>query len=290
MKAELIIDAPIIDEKKIWIKKVQKAYFDHPFHFHHLCELTWIEKGYGNVILGDYVGCFSEGELFMENANLPHLFKCDAAFYDKGENLCTIATAVYFPHTLIPKITDDTESISRYQSILDKAQRGLRFYGQTKESAIELMKKLCSTNGLEQLGYFLQIMALINQSKEFECLASVGYKNSNNQQDMDRFDKLYEFLLRNFNRDIMVEEVAAICHMTPNSFCRYFKTKTQKTFTRFLTELRVGHACKLLQNNNASVLDVCYESGFNSPVNFFKFFKLITNKTPKAYRDSCVSA
>jgi AraC-like DNA-binding protein len=290
MKAELIIDAPIIDQKKIWIKNVEKAYLDHPFHFHHLCELTWIEKGYGNLILGDYVGCFSEGELLLENAKLPHLFKCDPAFYDKKQNLCTKATAIYFPPTLIPKITDDTECISLYLDTLDKAERGLRFYGQTKKKAIELIKKTRSTNGLEQLGYFLQIIALINRSKEFECLAIVGYKNSNNEQDMDRFNKVYQFLLRNFNREIMVCEVAAICYMTPNSFCRYFKTKTQKTFTRFLNELRVGHACKLLQNNNASVLSVCYESGFNSPVNFFKFFKLVTNKTPREYRNSCVSS
>lgn len=290
MKAELIIDAPIIDQKKIWIKKVEKAYLDHPFHFHHLCELTWIEKGYGNLILGDYVGSFSEGELLFENAKLPHLFKCDAAFYDKNQDLCTKATAIYFPHTLIPKLTDDTESISLYQEILNKAERGLRFYGQTKEKAIELIKIITSTNGLEQMGYFLQLIALINRSKEFECLASVGYKNSNNEQDMDRFNKVYQFLLRNFNRDIMVSEVAAICYMTPNSFCRYFKTKTQKTFTRFLNELRVGHACKLLQNNHASVLQVCYESGFSSPVNFFKFFKLVTNKTPRQYRNSWLSS
>jgi AraC-like DNA-binding protein len=288
MKAELIIDAPIIDQKKIWIKKVEKAYLDHPFHFHHLCELTWIEKGYGNLILGDYVGHFSEGELLLENAKLPHLFKCDAAFYDSKQNLCTKATAIYFPHTLIPKITDDVECISLYQDTLYKAERGLRFYGQTKKKAIELIKKASNTNGLEQLGYFLQIIALINRSKEFESLASVGYKNINNEQDMDRFNNVYQFLLQNFNRDIMISEVAAICYMTPNSFCRYFKAKTQKTFTRFLNDLRIGHACKLLQNNNASILDICYESGFHSPVNFFKFFKLITNKTPRQYRNSCI--
>jgi len=290
MKAELIIDAPIIDEKRIWIKKTQKAYFDHPFHFHPLCELTWIEKGYGKLILGDHVGNFSEGDLILNNARLPHLFKCDPAFYNKNQTLSTKAVTIYFPHALILKMTDDAECISLYKSALDKAERGLRFYGETKKKAIGLIKKAADTNGLERLGYFLQIIHIIDSSKEFEYLASVGYTNSHNEQDMDRFDKVYQFLLQNFNRNIEVNEVASICYMTPNSFCRYFKTKTQKTFTRFLNELRIGHACKLLQNEDVSVLNICYESGYNSPVNFFKFFKLITHKTPLQYRNSCVSS
>jgi AraC-like DNA-binding protein len=103
---------------------------------------------------------------------------------------------------------------------------------------------------------------------------------------MERFNDVYQFLLRNFSRDIMLEEVARICNMTPNAFCRYFKQKTQKTFTRFLNEIRIGHARKLLQNENYSIKDICYECGYNNPVNFFSFFKQITGQTPKAFRQN----
>lgn len=285
MKAELIVDAPIIDQKKIWVKKIKKPHFDHPFHFHPLCELTWIERGYGKLIIGDFVGNFSEDELIMENAGLPHLWKCDPDFYLEKSILSTKAVAVYFPHTLIPKLTDETDCLSLYNEILNNAERGIRFYGQTKKKLVTLIRKIITTDGLEQLGYFLQIIHIINRSNEFEYLASIGYKNNYNEQDMERFNEVYQFLLKNFTRNIMLSEVSAICNMTPNSFCRFFKIKTQKTFTRFLNELRIGHACKLLQDENNSVMNACYESGYNSPVNFFKFFKLITHKTPKEYRN-----
>lgn len=283
MKAELIIDAPIIDQKKIWIKKVQKPYFDHPFHYHQLCELTWLEKGSGKLIVGDYVGNFSEGELILKNAGLPHLWRCDVDFYEESTAL-TKALAIYFPPFVIPNMTDDTACISLYNDVLNKAERGLRFYGQTRKNIIKLIKKVASTDGFEQLGYFLQIINIIIKTKECETLASVGYKNTYSGQDMDRFNEVYQFLLKNFSRDIRLNEIAAVCNMTPNSFCRFFKIKTQKTFTLFLNELRIGHACKLLQNENSAVLNICYECGYNSPVNFFKFFKLITNKTPQEYR------
>ncbi len=284
MKAELVVDAPIIGQKKIWVKKIYKPYFDHPFHYHHLCELVWLEKGYGKLIIGDYVGNFSEDELILKNAGLPHLWRCDSAFYKQQNNLFTKATTTYFPPSFIPSITDESECITCYNNLLNKAERGLRFYGKSREQIIELIRKVAATEGFDQLGYFLQVINIIIRTDEFEYLASVGYKNSNNNQDMDRFNEVYQFLLKNFDTDIMLSEVASICNMSPNSFCRYFKKRTQKTFIRFLNELRIGHACELLQNENYSVQNICYECGYNNPVNFFKFFRLITNKTPKEYR------
>ena len=83
MKAELIVDADIVGKKRIFIKKLKKPYFNHPLHFHQFCELVWIQKGHGKIIIGDYVGDFAEGELIMEGAGLPHLWKSDEAFYKK---------------------------------------------------------------------------------------------------------------------------------------------------------------------------------------------------------------
>jgi AraC-like DNA-binding protein len=287
MKAELIVDAPIIDKKEIWVKKIHKPHFDHPFHFHQFCELVWIEKSYGKVIIGDYTGNFAEGELIMEGPELPHLYRCDTVFYQQRKGLCTKALSLYFPSTLIPTITDHTETLSLYGDLLDKSKRGLRFYGKTRTEVIELIKKINQTDGIQQLGYFLMIVYILNKTTEFEYLASISYKNQfDNKRDMNRFNEVCDFMLKNFHRNIMLQEVAAICNMTPNAFCRYFKTRTQKTFIRFLNEIRIGHACKLLQHDDLSIQQICYECGYNNPANFFKFFKFIAHKTPKEYRDS----
>lgn len=286
MKPELIIDAPIIDTKQIWIKKVSKSHFDHPFHFHQFCELVWVEKSFGKIIVGDYAGIFSEGELIMEGPELPHLWRCDDIFYMPSNNLYTNAYALYFPPDIIQNITDHQESIVLFEGLLNKAQRGLRFYGKTKITIISLFQKMIDSEGLEQMGYFLGIIHILNKTSEFEYLASIGYENKFNcDHDLDRFNEVYQFLLSNFRREINLIEVAEICHLTQTAFCRFFKMRSQKTFIRFLNELRISHACKLLQNENYSVIDVCYESGFNTPVNFFKLFKLITGKTPQEYRN-----
>lgn len=286
MKPELIVDAPIIGEKKIWVKKIYKPYFDHPLHFHKLCELTWIESGHGKLIIGDFIGNFVEGELILSSPELPHLWKCDAIFYKKRKNLHTKAVGLYFPLELINRVTDDTGSIGLYNDLMHRAERGLRFHGETRLNIIEKVKEIAQCSGLVQLGIFLQVVDMLSKSKEYTTLAGIGYKSSTNENDMERFNDVYQFLLKNFQRDIMLDEVARICNMSPNAFCRFFKQKTQKTFTRFLNEIRIGHARKLLQNENYSIKDVCYECGYNNPVNFFNFFRQIVKQTPKQFRES----
>jgi AraC-like DNA-binding protein len=286
MKAELIVDADIVGRKRIFVKQFHEPYFNHPLHFHHFCELTWIQKGHGKVIIGDYAGEFSEGELILQGAELPHLWKSDEVFYRKTKKLFTRATCIYFPADLLLHMTDDDRVLAAGSQLLNKAKRGLRILGETRQVVVQLMAQTAQTTGLAQLAAFLQIIDALGKTKEYQVLAGVIYKNVNNPADMDRFNGVYQFLLDNFSHDIMLEEVAAICNLTPNAFCRYFKARTQKTFSRFLNEIRIGHACTLLRNETVAVKNICYECGYNNPVHFFKSFKQIKGVTPGEYRDA----
>ncbi|WP_313516095.1 AraC family transcriptional regulator [Sphingobacterium sp.] len=286
MKPELIIDAPIIGQKKIWIKKVKTAHFNHPFHFHDLWELVWIEKGYGKLIIGDYVGSFEKNELILKAPKLPHLWKCDPDFYKTDNNLITKATSIYFPIDLITQIIDDSEYIKLIEDLTLKAQRGLKFTGNTKELIISLVINTSKKKGLTQTGNFLKIMDLLLKSKEYIPLASINYQKTMDENDIQRFNDVYQYILNNSQKIITLNEVSEICHMTPNSFCRFFKRKTQKTFIQFLNEIRIGQACKLLNDENLSLKEICYEIGFNNPVSFFTIFKKIKGMTPNDYRDS----
>jgi len=286
MKPELIIDAPIIGQKKIYIKNINTTHFDHPFHFHNLCELVWVEKGFGKLIIGDYVGSFDEGELILKAPELPHLWKCDAVFHTHDSGLYTKATSIYFPLDLITHVTDDLNNIRLYKDLTFRAKRGLRFKGSIKKAIIEQIHIISESKGLAQIGIFLQIIDLLIQTKDCVSLASINYQKSIDENDIQRFNDVYQYLLLHFHKMITLKEVADICNMAPNSFCRFFKKKTQKTFIQFLNEIRVGHACKLLHDENLSLKEICYESGFNNPVSFFAAFKKIKAITPKEYRET----
>ena len=81
-----------------------------------------------------------------------------------------------------------------------------------------------------------------------------------------------------------MEEIASVSNMTVTSFCRYFKSRTLKTFTQFLNELRISYACKLLNKDNYSVMDSCFECGYNSLSYFNRQFKAIMKMSPMQYK------
>ena len=285
MRATLLVDAPILDKKQIWIKKVDKPFFDHNFHFNKTHEICWKEEGYGNMIVGDYLGRFCKGDLIIFGMGLPHILRCDKEFHEAKSKKITKAYSIYFTDEHIRSLTDDSSMLSMLQQFIRKSGRGFRLKGKDKIEALQLFTKIIYSTGFVQLGLFLQLLDLLNRCKKNELFASNNYQLHPSDTDMQRFSEVYDYLLMNFQQHISLSEVAKIASMTTNAFCRFFKIKTQKTFVRFLTEIRIGHACTLLQNVNMPIKNLCYECGFNNPVLFHRSFKNITGKTPKLFRE-----
>lgn len=282
MKPQLI-DVNLSGTKTIQIKKVDQFYLDTPFHFHHLCELVWVEKSYGKRIVGDNVDNFDDGDLVLMGPNLPHIWQNDEVFMRKKKGYWVKATVIYFPADFLLNLTDEQNIIGPTQELIKRSSRGLKINGTTKTKVSTILSHISEEEGFKKIIHFLQAIDILSQSQEYEYLASISFKNQFDEKDTGRINKVYQFLMQNFHRDIELQEVSSLCNMTPNAFCRFFKSRTQKSLTQFLNELRIGHACKLLQNEDYSMADVCYECGYNNTTNFNKFFKSITGKTPSAY-------
>jgi AraC-like DNA-binding protein len=96
---------------------------------------------------------------------------------------------------------------------------------------------------------------------------------------------VFRYAIEKYDRPITLEEVADKAHMNKNSFCRYFKKRTNKTFFQFLIEIRIENACKLIHNNpDLSIAMISEQCGFGTLANFNRKFKEIKGLTPTDYR------
>jgi YesN/AraC family two-component response regulator len=160
----------------------------------------------------------------------------------------------------------------------------LQITGKTRQRVAELLEGLLHTDNTHRIILLMEALSIISDCKQLIPLSSIGFKYEMVENDKTRINVIYEYSLKNFKRPIQLEEIANVANISPNSFCRYFKSKTRKTFSQFLIEIRVGHACKLLIENTMSIKQLCYESGFNNFTSFHKYFKLITTKSPLTYQ------
>ncbi|MEJ5090379.1 helix-turn-helix domain-containing protein [Sphingobacterium faecium] len=283
MKAQFIELSPP-HEKTILIKQVDQEFLSNPLHFHELCELVLILESYGKRVVGNHVDSFNAGDLVLMGPNIPHIWRNDDIFLNPQHDERARAIVLYFPADFLLRLTDDQATISAMQQFIKRSKRGLRFHGQTLEKATELIKSLAQKKSFSRITGFLNLIELLHQANECENLASEGYKPSFSEQETNRINNVYIYVMQNFSEEVSLGVAAELVNMTPNAFCRFFKRHTQKSFSKFVNEMRIGHACKLLMNKQLSISEICYQSGYQNLTNFNKFFKTIMQKSPREYR------
>lgn len=286
MKAHLI-EVGLHKEQPFFIKEIDQPHFNGPFHFHELGEMNYVVESFGKTIVGDNISNFSSDDLVLMSPNLPHIWYNDPQYFKEPYLASAKAIVTYFNSNFLIGLTNDSQYDLQIKGLLEKAKRGIRFFGNTRQNAINKLNIILNKKGLEKVIIFLDIINLFLESNEYECLASVGYQHSFNEKDTQRMNNVYQYLIKNFTDPISLSQIASVANLTPPAFCNFFKKRTQKSFSGFLNELRVGHACKLLNNLELSIADVCFQSGYQNMTNFNNFFKRITKKTPSQYRKEC---
>ncbi len=279
-----IISENDIKKPVFMIREINQSFFDNKFHFHEECQLAYIIKGNGKRIIGDSVEYFEENELIFLGSGLPHIwFNANSKKESKKKNKSISRSLFISPNKFTEHFSAFGE-IQKVEQLFQKAQRGMFITGQTKKKMIDMLLKISSNHGIADIIILLQILQILISTHEYHLLAGSNYVNNFQNRDNERMDKVYQYLLKNFKEEITLQQVATVASMNPNAFCRYFKSHTQKSCTRFINELRISYACKLLAYKNESITQIAYECGFNNVSNFNRCFKMIKKSNPGKYR------
>jgi AraC-like DNA-binding protein len=259
------------------------------WHYHSEVELIHIKKGEGTQFIGDCIKRFKSGDVVLVGSNLPHYWRFDDVYYEENTKAIADVRVAQFNENFWGNQFLELPENLNLKTVLEKARRGLQITGKTKQKVAELLEQLQEADGPQRIILLIEALTAVANAKQPVPLSSMGFKPDLVDAEKDRINAIYEYSIRNFKRKIQLEEIADVANISPNSFCRYFKSRTRKTYSQFLIELRVGHACKLLIENNHCIKRLCYESGFNNFTSFHKYFKMITGKSPLVYQKEFVS-
>ncbi len=125
--------------------------------------------------------------------------------------------------------------------------------------------------------YHIAVYAVTNQVPD-SALSGSG---------SDTFYKIQQacsYIIENCTRDLSQKEVADHAGFSTYYFSRIFREYTAESFSEFLTRHRLEQAVKLLSQDNISITDVAFLSGFQSISNFNKTFLKHMHCSPKEYR------
>lgn len=261
-----------------------ESHFDSNWHFHPHYQVFTVLEGSGTRFIGDDIRHFEAGDTVFLGPNIPHLWRSDRAYFEGNPELKTHGIVVYFTEDFLGEHFFQKPEMHMLRQLLEKGKRGLDIMGNARDYVKKSLKELVITDGFGAILEILTTLHILSQSSEVSYITSLGYVNTHKVSETERMQKVHEYVMKHFKEEIRLNEVAALTNMTEAAFCRYFKSRTNKTFSDFVSEIRVGYACKLLVEERLSVTQICYESGFNTVSNFNRQFKNLTNKSPLQYQ------
>jgi AraC-type DNA-binding domain-containing proteins len=249
--------------------------FETNWHKHEECELILITAGHGTVMMGDYIGEYKTGDIYFIAGNLPHWFK------KQDNKMIGAALVIHFKPGLFGEAFLQLPETKQLGYLLRKND-GIQLQEKSKKEIGPMIMEMVTLKGYQRIFLLLQCLYKISSSPAYITLTQNFSSASTNINPA--IEKIIDFSFKRYLTPITLQQVAAVANMSIPTFCRFFKKNIKKTYFDFIQDLRISHACKLLTSTNKPVLEICYESGYNSWAHFSKQFKHVKEITPSQYR------
>ncbi|CAG5067499.1 HTH-type transcriptional activator RhaS [Dyadobacter sp. CECT 9623] len=286
MKPSFAILSDLAHSRKSFVvKKIARSTFSTDFHFHKECQLVHIVSGSGVRIIGHSVERFEKGDLTFVGANVPHVWYSEAEA-EVSEPLEAVSLALYIDSELFCEQMGGLIDVKKVQNFFNDAQRGLKIQGDKKELVISILEEMLEQKDVHLLSSFLRILVYLSDPAESTYLNAPDPISTYSIQPHGRIPKLMYYIHQNFKDDISLEQAASVSGLQIHAFCRYFKALTNRTFSEFLNDVRIGFACKLLHQSDLPITQIALECGYSNISYFNRCFKKINKMSPKEFRDS----
>lgn len=255
-----------------------------PWHFHPEVELLYCLRGKGTDFVGNNISSIEEGELLLFGKNLPHTRLSDKEYYQTNPDETPEAIVIQFREDFLGETFFQVKEFAHINRLLERASRGLRFSGNTRERVVTRLMRIRETTGLPSILELLYVLDILACSDEYGFINPVEYVVKTHEKSSTKINQVYQYTIGHFREPISLDQVASLTNHSRSAFCRYFKAHTRKSYFQYLTEIRIAFACELLREGNHDVTRVCFSCGFNNLSNFNKQFKKVVRFTPSEYR------
>ena len=254
---------------------------DFPLHFHEDYELNLTLNVRGKRILGNLVEDFTEKDLVITTPNVLHCYKRDDAFLNTR---CEVVV-IQFPKELPSWGIFDTDQLRDIRNMLCQPAPGLKFSEETAEAVRERLLRLPTVEGFEGGQLFLDILHELACADRTQ-VELIGVQSSDSSfPHSRRINRIVQFVEKNYNRKISLEDVGEQVGMSASSVSRFFKKRTRHNFWDYLNGFRIDRAAQMMIETEHTISEISYACGFNNISNFNRVFRERIGTTPSDYRN-----
>ena len=253
------------------------------WHAHEEYELHLIVETRGKAFVGNFIGNFEPGSLFLTGPNLPHNWVTDSVSIEKIKIRDML---VQFSQESFEKLAEGFPEFGGIRKMLDLAASGILFKGFNSTFARGHMEAIRDNTGPERILAFIRFLVRLNEHAEKVTLSETKLVNADGNSKYARIGNIIDHILENFDVDLNAVDAAEMAGMSLTTFGRNFSSVTGHSFVEFVNRVRIGQACGMLYASDDQVTSICFDVGFKNVANFNRHFLKIKGMTPSVYRET----
>lgn len=251
------------------------------WHFHPEYEIILNTKSNGTRIIGDSVELFDQYDLVMIGGNIPHCWN----YYKKtAPDPEEIGIMLHFKIASLGEELLSQHEMHSIKNLLLDSERGIVFSFEDARSAETILRNMVVNKGTDKMINFFMLMKLLCESENKNFLCSENYRMAFDERGNKRMTDVYNYIRENFHKQLTLEKISRIAHMSPFAFSRYFKKNSGAGYVEYLNRVRMNKACYLLRETEYQIHEISSQCGFLSISNFNKQFRKTEGVSPRDYR------
>ena len=249
------------------------------YHYHDYIELLYAVDADGYVWYNEERIAFETGKLVIVNSNTPHTL----TFRKDSKYICI----KFSPHILYA----DESSLFEFKYMLpflsDNSHQ--KVFGNDELGGIDIKSLFLEIiDEWKTTGPAYELIIRANILKLWAGIFRYWHENNISSDDIKITDTLKTalgYIEENFE-NVTEAEVAEYCHVSYNYFSFAFKKTMGKSFSEYITFLRICKAEKLLLTSDKSITEIAFQTGFSTSSYFISKFKAYKGVTPRKFRDN----
>lgn len=261
--------------------RIPEAFMNVPMHWHNEFEINYILQGKGEFICDNEKFTANEGDVLILPPNMLH------AVYPCEDNLLVYYALVFNPIMLGANSNDrcTTECIRpiingnvRMNVLISTDSDS---YSEINETVIRIFS--CAHDNLPQADLLLKselmkLFWLLENDEDIICQKDTGINYS------EIIRPALEFMVKNFQQEISIEQLAELVHLSKSYFMNCFKKAVGIGAIEHLTQLRINAACEVLLSTDQKISDIALNCGYANLSNFNRQFLKMVGCSPNQYR------
>lgn len=250
-------------------------------HWHDEVEIIYIVKGSVKVGVNNNTYLLNTEDVLLIGGGDIHYF-----LPVKGSN----RVVIQFKMSIFKNFSSDEEESKALRPVFDNSNRISSKW--PKDAKTEIGKQI---QGLideytdRYDGYKLALKArlydlVVMLIRKVPIDKSLNEEETLQKENLRRLENTFTYVEKNYQSEIKLENAASAAGFSIYHFARFFKQNMGMTFVQYLNNFKITKAEWLLMNEETTITDIAFRSGFNSVKTFNRVFKQISGNSPTEYK------